>query len=378
MPFAVNRDPEGFFVLRSRLKGKSVRATNYFVRALLPLPTHQWVAAPPEWSRKWGSRHFGARNWLLQEESPTSMAPALCRGICSHSLQLHGEDKVHTGDSGLLAPGQRVLLASESRAAPSAPVPGHSNCPQDLAPSGAPTQPWWLLHGPQPEGCPEKAEEPGSPRLPLLFHAVLGLSERGAMAWHEPSCTGLFQRSCSLPQTFFSPHGRDETLMQEDAMRELPLWEREPSLLLPGSCNYSLEVGEATGLGPEKEPCCFRHFVRAAVRFSYYSCIEPCVWSSVLWKLPEKDITHVKSQTKWTHFGIYECPLFQRGPFLAAASTSPSTSSGRWWTLVLLEWALPKFSDKGVTKKKIAKGSTASNQGQSWCFNNELALSITL
>lgn len=34
MPFAVNRDPEGFFILRSRLKKeRTVRATKYFVRA---------------------------------------------------------------------------------------------------------------------------------------------------------------------------------------------------------------------------------------------------------------------------------------------------------------------------------------------------------
>lgn len=39
---------------------------------------------------------------------------------------------------------------------------------------------------------------------------------------------------------------------------------------------------------------------------------------------------------------------------------------------------LPMFTGEGVTDKKIAKGSTASDPGQSHLFNNELALAITL
>lgn len=146
------------------------------------------------------------------------------------------------------------------------------------------------------------------------------------MAQHQPSCTGLFQRSCSFPQTFFSPHGRDEALMQEGTVRELPLWEREPSLFLLGSFNYSPEVREAAGFGPEKEPCCSRHFVSATARFSYYSCIEPSVWSSVLWKLPEKDIADVKVRQSEYILASTSAHCFNRGHF--GSSLAPQEDDG--------------------------------------------------
>lgn len=196
---------------------------------MLPLPTRQWVAAPPALSRRWGTCHFGARNRSLQEESPTSTPPTLRRDIFFDSLQLCGEDRVHAGDKGDKAPGlaalrapltagtapalpQRVLLASGSQSATPAPRISSPRSP-DTAP----------VAGPRPEGCPGRSEEPGSPCLPPLFLAILGVSERDATARHLPPRTGPFWRTCSLPQTFFSRHGRDETVMQEGAEREQPV-----------------------------------------------------------------------------------------------------------------------------------------------------------
>jgi len=71
-------------------------------------------------------------------------------------------------------------------------------------------------------------------------------------------------------------------------------------------------------------------------------------------------------------------PIVSRRVILAAAWTSPSTSLGRRWALVLLEWVLPTFTGEGVIEKKIARGTTASNPGQSCPFNSELEFAITL
>lgn len=73
MSFAVNRDPEGFFMLRSHLKkARSVRAAKYFIRASdLAAPSHLSVGSCfPRAELE--SRDFDERNQLLREESPIS------------------------------------------------------------------------------------------------------------------------------------------------------------------------------------------------------------------------------------------------------------------------------------------------------------------
>lgn len=156
---------------------------------MLPLPTRQWVAAPPALSRRWGTCHFGARNRSLQEESPTSTPPTLRRDIFFDSLQLCGEDRVHAGDKGDKAPGlaalrapltagtapalpQRVLLASGSQSATPAPRISSPRSP-DTAP----------VAGPWPEGCPGRSEEPGSP-VSLLFFLPF-LASASEMPQHD-------------------------------------------------------------------------------------------------------------------------------------------------------------------------------------------------
>lgn len=101
MPFAVNRDPEGFFMLRSHLKkARSVRAAKYFIRALdLAAPSHLSVGSCfPRAELE--SRGFDERNRLLREESPTStprcsaetFASALCddmlRTVCTSHMEM--------------------------------------------------------------------------------------------------------------------------------------------------------------------------------------------------------------------------------------------------------------------------------------------------
>lgn len=308
------------------------------------------------------------------------MPPTLRRDIFFDSLQLRGEDRVHAGDRGDKAPGlaalqapltagaapalpQRVLLASGSQSAPPAPRISSPRSP-DTAP----------VAGPRPEGCPGRAEEPGSPHLPPLFLAILGVSERGAMARHLPPCTGPFWRTCSLPQTFFSPHGRDETLMQEGAEREQPVWERASSLFLLGSCNCSLEVREATGFGPKMETCSSRHFVSATARFSY-SCAEPSVRSSVLWKLPEKDITDVKGRQGEYILASTRARCFNRGYF-GSSLDCPISLLGP-----LFSWSgcCPCFLVKGWPRRRWRpREALLPPWDNLTLLTNELALSIAL
>lgn len=129
MPFAVNRDPEGFFMLRSHLKkARSIRAAKYFMRA-------SDLAAPS---------HLSVGSCFPRAELESGGAAVLVKGI---------------------------------------------NC----------------FRKSLPPPCPD-----------ALQRHLLRLS---VTIWWG--------------QSVRSSRGNDETLMQEGAVRELPLWERQPSLFLP-------------------------------------------------------------------------------------------------------------------------------------------------
>lgn len=133
------------------------------------------------------------------------------------------------------------------------------------------------------------------------------------MAWHLPPCTGSFQRSCSIPQTLFFPHRRDETLVQEGAVGNLPLWEREPSLFLLGSCSYSLEVEKLLNLDlrwnvtpPEILLVFLSGFLTISVFNHLYELVsfENCLrGTSLMWKEDKVNTSTSAHYSNRGHFG---------------------------------------------------------------------------
>lgn len=74
---------------------------------------------------------------------------------------------------------------------------------------------------------------------------------------------------------------------------------KKRALIPLACCNCFLEVIEAAGFEPKIELCFSRHFVSATARFSYYSCVEPSVWPTVV-----KD--HPETWTAWSSKGPLE------------------------------------------------------------------------
>lgn len=178
MPFAVNRDPEGFFILRSRQKEeRSVRATKYFVRAsglAAPFPPVSGLQLPQRWVEG------GRRAILVQgidrfRKSPPPPRPRRSAGTFSSTLYSSVARTERTLVTKVTRP--PALLPSGHHWQQELPQPFPSgSCwpvgpsllllPPGLAPPGAPTQPRWL--GPGLRGAQEGRSSRALP-VSLLF-----------------------------------------------------------------------------------------------------------------------------------------------------------------------------------------------------------------
>lgn len=166
---------------------------------------------------------------MLQEDSRTPVPPALRRGVCCNSLQLHSEEEVHSGDRGLPAPGLAALHRSlMAKPAPVLPprVLHCSPCPCSrvllLTPAfSSRRSPNAAL------GTPPQPPESQALPISLLFFfpscsQQLRCHGTTSVPLHRP-LPGKLQPPTDLPSHPHPLHGRDETLVQEGAVWKLPL-----------------------------------------------------------------------------------------------------------------------------------------------------------
>lgn len=179
--------------------------------------------------------------------------------------------------------------------------------PPGLAPPGAPTQPRWL--GPGPRGAQEGRRSRALPSPSSFSCHSWRQRARCHSTTSAPSHRPLLE-NLQPPTDLFLPTRKRWNC---DARR---CWKgaacmRKSVLAFPAG---ELHLLPGSGRRPKMEPCSSRHFVSATARFSY-SCAEPSVRSSVLWKLPEKDITDVKGRQGEYILASTRARCFNRGYF---------------------------------------------------------------